>query len=273
LNERPDTGPLKWTASMKVYWLEQSKSDVPEEDDWLSEREILLLNGFRFARRRSDWRLGRWTAKRAISTWLGSAQLHPDLAKIEIRPALSGAPQIFFENTPAAVMISLSHRNDRGLCAVAEPSTALGCDLERVEPHIDAFVADYFTPAEQAFLARQARGERCRLLALLWSAKESALKALQEGLRLDTRSVVVDLSGKSYGSEYWSPLRVYHAGGKAFHGWWRSSNDLVRTVVASPAPMSPVSLGDGDFYGSSSPFLWSGSLPASKRSSPLPVAR
>jgi hypothetical protein len=50
-------------------------------------------------------------------------------------------------------------------------------------------------------------GDRPRLLASLWSAEESALKALHEGLRLDMRCVNglfvagFDLNG-------WSPLQV-----------------------------------------------------------------
>ena len=67
----------------------------------------------------------------------------------------------------------------------------MGCDLEMIEPRSDAFVADYFTVEEQALVARASAADRSRLLALLWSAKESALKALRAGLRLDTRCVIV----------------------------------------------------------------------------------
>ena len=67
----------------------------------------------------------------------------------------------------------------------------LGCDLEIVEPRSDAFIADYFTAEEQALIERTSAADRSLLLALLWSAKESALKALRAGLRLDTRSVIV----------------------------------------------------------------------------------
>ncbi len=51
----------------------------------------------------------------------------------------------------------------------------------------DAFVADYFAPEEQTLIAHSSPADRELMLALLWSAKESALKALREGLRLDTR--------------------------------------------------------------------------------------
>ena len=50
-----------------------------------------------------------------------------------------------------------------------------------IEPRSDAFVADYFTIEEQALVARASAADRDRILALLWSGKESALKALREG--------------------------------------------------------------------------------------------
>ena len=89
----------------------------------------------------------------------------------------------------------------------------LGCDLEIIEPRSDAFVADYFTTEEQALIARASAADRPRLLALLWSAKESALKALHEGLRLDTRCVIVSPFDESFDLNGWSPLRVRYTGG------------------------------------------------------------
>ena len=50
---------------MHVYWLEQTEANVPEDNTWLSPREVAFADRLRFAKRRADWRLGRWTAKRA----------------------------------------------------------------------------------------------------------------------------------------------------------------------------------------------------------------
>ncbi len=178
---------------VKVYWLEQTEADVPPQNDWLGAGEIARLNALRFPKRRADWRLGRWTAKRAVSIYRNAPTDPRAFACIEVRPAASGAPEIFLDREPAAVVISLSHRNGVAMCAVAPPETELGCDLETIEPRSDAFITDYFTSDEQSFVAQAPATERFRLLALLWSAKESALKALREGLRLDTRSVTVRL--------------------------------------------------------------------------------
>jgi 4'-phosphopantetheinyl transferase len=227
---------------MNVYWLEQSEADVPTENNWLSENEAVRLNGMRFAKRRADWRLGRWTAKRALSVFM-DVPAHPQVfKKMDVRPAPSGAPEVFFANQPAAVTISLSHRDGVAACAVAKSGVEIGCDLEMVEPRTDAFVADYFTIEEQALIARASAEDRPRLLALLWSAKESALKALHEGLRLDTRSVVVNPFDGSFDLNGWSPLHVRYTGGVLFHGWWHLADNILRTVVASPQPDSPTPL-------------------------------
>jgi 4'-phosphopantetheinyl transferase len=228
--------------SMDVYWLEQTESDVPQENDWLSTTEAGFMDGLRFAQRRSAWRLGRWTAKRALAIYLNWSDSPPALANIEIRPATSGAPMVFFDNTPAAASISLSHRNGTAICAVAPGAIELGCDLELIEPRSDAFIADYFTAEEQALVVGQPVADRPRFLALLWSAKESALKALRTGLRLDTRCVVVDPMNVSFDHHGWKPLDVRYAGGRVFHGWWMDADNLVRTVVSAPPPGPPIPL-------------------------------
>ena len=178
---------------------------------------------------------------------------HPHfLKRIEICAAPSGAPEVFFDSQPAAVTISLSHRCGIAACAVAMSHVKLGADLEKIEPRSDAFVADYFTLEEQALVAHASAADRDRLLALLWSGKESALKALREGLRLDTRSVIVIPCATSFGCNGWNELRVrytggrnteaHHPGDQVFHGWWQHADNMVRTVVSTPPPDSPIPL-------------------------------
>lgn len=77
---------------MDVYWLEQTEADVPAENDWLNASEAVRLSGMRFAKRRADWRLGRWTAKRAVAVSLALPLDRSALAGIEIRQAPDGAP-------------------------------------------------------------------------------------------------------------------------------------------------------------------------------------
>jgi len=234
---------------MDVYWLEQTEADVPAENQWLSAGEMLCLAGLRFAKRRTDWRLGRWTAKRALAAHLNLPADLSALANIEIQAATSGAPEVYLLNQPASVTISLSHRAGAAMCTVARAEASLGCDLEMVEPRSDAFVADYFTANEQALVSQELAEKRPLLITLFWSAKESALKALRHGLRLDTRCMDVSpvdstarhacdgrqnpypVSLLAPVSDGWRPLRVRYQGDRVFRGWWRSTDHMVRTVV------------------------------------------
>jgi 4'-phosphopantetheinyl transferase len=222
---------------MDVYWVEQVDGDIPPNDDWLSANEAACLARMRFAKRRADWRLGRWTAKRAVSEYLN---LHRPPAAVEILTAPSGAPEVFLSSQAAKVTISLSHRAGRAVCAVAPYGTALGCDLELVEPRSDAFASDYFTAAEHSMVARAAPDKQPELLTLLWSGKESALKALGEGLRLDTRCLAISLEKTVSDPAVWRPLQATCDSGRTFYGWWRRLGDMMRTMVAAPATDRPI---------------------------------
>ena len=228
---------------MDIAWLEHTAADLPPADHWLSAAEATRLAGMRFAKRRDDWRLGRFAAKRAVALFLNLPLETDSLAQIEIRPAASGAPEVFLANAPAPVILSISHRDGRAACVIAgmAPETALllGCDLEIVEPRSEAFARDYFTAEEQERVAQAGPADRWRLLALLWSAKESVLKALRAGLRIDTRSIAADPAiTQTPGADDWRPLRAYYQD-IIFHGWWRQTDTLIRTAIASPAAVRP----------------------------------
>jgi 4'-phosphopantetheinyl transferase len=111
--------------------------------------------------------------------------------------------------------------------------------LELIEPRTAAFTADYFIYEEQALVA-SCPGREHELLAVLWSAKESALKAMQIGLRVDTRSLYVTLQESEVAG--WRALRVRYLQEHAFEGWWQADGQFVRTLVAEPAPECPISL-------------------------------
>jgi 4'-phosphopantetheinyl transferase len=197
-----------------MYWLTQKLVDVPENDDWLTHNEIICMSKLRFPKRRAEWRLGRWTAKRALlkvvpapcgrlSEFLGpilnnapqgGGTTNNYFSQIEIRAAADGAPEAFVQNQPAPLTISLSHRDEIGFCAINPFHLAVGCDVEKVEPRSANFVADYFTAEEEKLVSQAPEQDRHWLATLVWSAKESALKALRQGLRLDTRSVLVDVA-------------------------------------------------------------------------------
>ena len=227
---------------MDVYWFEQSAADLPIDDEWLSVAEREQSAAMRIAKRRGDWLLGRWTAKRIVGIRLGLPPTLAFLARIELRAASSGAPILFIDGRPAAFSVSLSHSSGRSVCAVASDQALLGCDLEVVETRSDAFLSDYFTEQEQALVREVPEPERWVRLALLWSAKESALKALQLGLRADTRAVSVCLGPISSANGRWASFQAVCEDGRHLDGFWSHDEKFVKTLVAAPSPFLPIEI-------------------------------
>jgi 4'-phosphopantetheinyl transferase len=227
-----------------VSWLLQSFGDPPLSDTWLTDDEALTLAGLRFAKRRHEWRLGRWTAKRAVALLARSmGERPPSPERVAIRAAADGAPEVFLSGVPANLSVSISHRNGIAVCALSRSGAALGCDLEEIEPRSNTFVRDYFADPEVQMYERALERDRPGLATLVWSAKESALKALRTGLRSDTRSVVVQLNGRP-GEAGWSPLTIQAADEpRPLQGWWMQGGGHVLTMVATQDPDPPTFLG------------------------------
>lgn len=176
------------------------RSALPEHDAWLSPAERRLLAMLHVPARRSDWRLGRWAARAALSScpprWLEGA---PATALSVLPTPLGerrGAPRVIHDGRTLTCGISLSHRAGWALCSLAPPGTRVGCDLEQIEPRSPAFIADFLTPGERSLLPTAA-GDTDECANLVWSAKESAVKLLGTGWRVPARTVeVVEVGGR-----------------------------------------------------------------------------
>src|SRR5215472_1223767 len=228
---------LPWArAGIEPGVLLATEADIPRENDWLSAAELATLAAVRVPARRRDWRLGRWVAKRALVAVLGES------IEIELRTASDGAPEALVNGVPALVNVSISHREGVGACLVAGPGTAAGCDLELVEPRHEALARHFFTPAERALVDGSGIAGRDLAVALVWSAKESALKALRQGLRIDAREIEVTVDPDSRAGSIWRPLAVRNAG-RTFSGWWTLHARHLLTVVTEPRAAPPALLG------------------------------
>jgi 4'-phosphopantetheinyl transferase len=133
-------------------WLTRSLADVPTDDGWLCAREVEVLAGLRFEKRRADWRLGRFASKGAAAIWLG---VRP--GRVEVAATPDGAPEAWLDGRRAPASLSLSHRAGRAVAVVGEADTALGWDLELVEPRSRAFLNDWLAPSERGLVASRAR--------------------------------------------------------------------------------------------------------------------
>ncbi|MGH0030185.1 MAG: 4'-phosphopantetheinyl transferase family protein [Myxococcota bacterium] len=209
-----------------LLWLERAASP-PREPDWLSPGERERLARVRLPARRRDFRRGRWTAKRAIAHALGGIG-QGDFAALDVRADARGAPRAFFRGRPLDCELSISHRSGGVLCLVGAAGSLPGCDLERCEERSPAFERHFLDDAERDWLGGLADGARAQAANLLWSAKESALKALRIGLDVDTRSVRVHPASDG------ASLRVDvpgHVG--PLRGRWGACGGFVWTI-ASP---------------------------------------
>ena len=226
---QPQAGDGERRQAPATWWLARGEDHLPAATDWLSAAERGHAGALRYAKRRTDFLLGRWTLKLAVAKVLGWADDPGLLARIESRPAPTGAPRLYVDGQPAGHGVSLSDRAGCAVCLVAARAVPVGCDVELVEPRSDAFVSDYLTPAEQS-LAGPPGPARDITANLIWSAKESALKVMGTGLRQDTRSVEVDLPDLSPPERTWSALLVRTAAGESFPGWWRRSGTFLVTT-------------------------------------------
>jgi 4'-phosphopantetheinyl transferase len=224
-----------------TWWLACGEDQLPVETSWLSPAESGRADALRYAKRRTDFLLSRWTLKLAVAKVLGWPADPPVLARIETRPAPGGAPRLYIDGRPANRGVSLSDRAGSAICLVADRAAAVGCDVEIVEPRSDAFVRDYLTEAEQR-LAGAAGPDRDLAANLVWSAKESALKVLGTGLRRDTRSVEVTVTELSPPRRTWSALLVTTAEGEVFPGWWRRSGPFLVTACWPGGGAPPAAL-------------------------------
>ncbi|MFQ3663375.1 MAG: 4'-phosphopantetheinyl transferase superfamily protein [Chloroflexaceae bacterium] len=225
-----------------ITWLTQTERDLPAlaPAAWLSLPEQERLAALRVEKRRREWLLGRWTARRLIQRHLAGAGLTCDLRDLQILAAPSGAPTISVSRPELQAALTgwhltISHSRGRAFCALAR-TPAIGADIEQVAPRHPAFAGDYFTPAERAAVAATPPEQREMLITAIWSAKEAALKALRLGLSVDTRRVECRMAPPGGGA--WATVTlscdpILEA--PPLRGWWRVSEGYVLTLAVGAA--------------------------------------
>jgi 4'-phosphopantetheinyl transferase len=232
---------------------------VPESpESWLSAVELERLACFRFAKRRSDWLQGRYTAKSLVASALEGRGKGPErLRSIEIVPEPSGAP-VARDTVSAAelpVSVSLSHSAGRSLAALLFTDVpegkgcTMGTDLELVEPRSDGFIRDFLTDAERAEVTTVPAPERASRASGIWSAKEAVLKALRLGLTVDTWKVECLLepreapdpgalvpagpSWRRFGVRFAPEILPAGEREARFLGFWREEDGFVLTLAVA----------------------------------------
>ncbi len=217
-----------------VYWTAVSFDQVGVDDlGWLSKQEKQHYQNFRFTKRRDAWLMGRWAAKKLLSSVYPSFN-GVAMNEISILNEANGSPTLLVYGFRVPGVLSLTHREGLACAAwVNGDAVKIGIDLEFVETKADVFIRDYFTAQESQLVFAAQPSQRALAASLVWSVKESLLKALQTGLRLDTRDVAVTVPVLEP-SEQWKSIRVSqcatHTG--FVNAAWRSIGDFVLTCAA-----------------------------------------
>ena len=212
-------------------YLQRALADMPSPDDWLSPAERDIVAGLHVEKRRDDFLLGRWTAKCALERALG---LCGDFRRWAVLPDADRVPRVHRDGLALEATLSISHSGGVALCAVSAEGKPVGCDIERIEVRDDAFVRTFLTLGERrAVHDASCDEERGALTTLIWSAKESVLKAMLKGLSIDTWSVDVTPPALPLAlATRWLPLRARDVrGNNDFSGWWRREKDYVLTLI------------------------------------------
>jgi 4'-phosphopantetheinyl transferase len=232
----------------------------------LTSRECLVLESLQFEKRRTEWLLGRLAAKRLVCDLLRdylNREVNPGAIEVWRRP--SGAPLVLSADdllpwpsgTPLPVELSLSHSHGAVFCGAfwhprqSSSVPQVGVDVERVDPRSPDLFRDYFTETEHRYCEEGQGVIRDQRATLIWSGKESTLKALGKGLTVDTRAVTC-LPGQNESMARamelvpnvgWQPLLVcvphWSPTVSRSLGYWRTQAGFILTVVATWTCVEP----------------------------------
>ena len=168
--------------------------------------------------RRRDWLAGRMAARRAVVGWLGGDD-H------EIGYDEAGRP-VLVNGSAGLAFLSISHKDGIGAAAVAD--RPIGIDLERLASVRDpALFAETAFSAEEGALLADLGWADTDMIAVAWSAKEAAAKAL--GFALLGNELAFAITGIDAEHE---TIHVAHAGG-TIEAIYALDGDYVCVVAAA----------------------------------------
>ncbi len=243
-------GVLAAKRLIMIHWLLQSRNNHPDlavgnpPTGLLSRQEMAVFSRLKTEKRKRDWLLGRWTAKHLIQAVVAQQEGSPTIPfnTFSVLAGEDGAPLIH-SSQPAVESkwtISISHAGGNAFCALVErPYWPLGADIERIEQRSSQFVADYFTAEEQTLVYQAQPDEQAEVVTAVWSAKEAALKAIHQGLKVDTRCVACLIQPQTDNPSDWAAFEIKWDSqripdGPPLTGWRRRWDEFVLTMAVQP---------------------------------------
>lgn len=184
-----------------IAWIIQNAPADCADEIWLEAQDLLspleknAYAALRFPKRRCDWLLGRYAAKKLLLE-ISTPPLTYAAQQFSILNSPLGDPYVLLPNQEKLEgCLSISHTDGAAFCAwTSSPTCSIGADIETIASRPHYFIEDYFTPTEIAQCTQTPAELLPCISTAIWSAKEAVLKALRQGLKWDTRKVEIDLS-------------------------------------------------------------------------------
>jgi 4'-phosphopantetheinyl transferase len=235
-----------------IYWMvdEQNKLAGESPPTFLHTNETCEFLEIKNLKRRSQWLHGRWTAKNLLQKY------HPDcssspLSEILIKKSETGAP---FAAHPIgrelSGSLSISHKDALAASAlVLESQARIGIDLERIESRMVEYFEAYLTSQELDTLETCRIGDQPLFLTLIWSAKESVLKAIGSRFQ-EPKDIEINVLLEEAKTD-WAHYEILVSLDKKnpliefnWQGWWKVYKKYILTIaLARQTDLSGESLG------------------------------
>lgn len=165
----------KFTAGICICHLPIS-SDYLGVLQHLHPQELSYYKTLTVEKRKKSYLLGRYSAKQAVSAFVGEE--NPQ--NILIKQGFFNHPIVISANNQN-VQVSISHCEDMGATVAFPEAVPMGIDVEWVDPQKTNVLESQMTEKEKA-LIKSFPNSYNAMLVLLWTAKEALSKVLKTGL-------------------------------------------------------------------------------------------
>lgn len=194
----------------------------------LTTAEQAVYRGFKTRKRQVEWLAGRIAVKQ-LYIKLSHNRYNP--LDLSVAREGTGAPYLIEGDIRTSGRISISHTAGCVVVLLTKSELRIGIDLEEVSSREPAFITDYFTPMEQNYI----RGNQPLTMEfranLLWSAKESVLKAISTGLGVDPLRVEIDGVNVRQTMNGWTGLKAISKVDEDPVSWIVYYRDRINTVL------------------------------------------
>jgi phosphopantetheine--protein transferase-like protein len=167
----------------------------------LTPSEIAILDRKNIAKK-NQWVAGRLASKQALNDYL-VAQGHNPIPPQEISVLYNpnGSPILCdLKGKKLDFLISISHSNEYAVASIAEAKdlSGLGIDIEKIRSFRTETTTAFMTERELEIYERAPADQKNYFATLIWTGKESVLKALGTGLKIHPGRIELGQSSPNF---------------------------------------------------------------------------